>query len=114
MGTRVLNLRGATLNERIDEACEARWRKGLATPSGANLRRIAEVTGVTPEQLLGIYDGFEPPFAAWLEFKRLPAFQALGEKQRRFLAVLPWPPGVEPTVAGYLMAAQAFQMAETR
>jgi len=128
-----VRLSGGTLAERIDEACQlaginttqlaaktgvtfaaaARWRKGRADPRGEHLRTIAEVTGVTVDELLGIYDGNEPPFEAWEELQATPIWETLDPKQRKFLAALPWPNGVKPTLAAYLLAAQAIKSAGT-
>lgn len=54
-------------------AAAARWRKpkgkGGSEASGEHLRAIAEACGVTVDQLLRVYDGYDPPFASWLAFK---------------------------------------------
>lgn len=127
-------VQGATIGERIDEAAKRagittqqlasaagvtwpaakRWRMGESVPKSENLHAIARVCGVTTEELLGILDGQEPPFAAWGAFLETPTGQALSDAQRRSLAGHPFPPGQEPTVATYLLLAEAFKTLKTR
>lgn len=127
-------LGGASLGERIDAARKRaglskselarRLDKGYRTvqtwirdehePGGENVRRIAEVLGVTADELLGIMDGQDPPFAAWAQFLETPTGRSLTAEHRRSLAALPWPRGTAPTVAAYLMAAESLRLTEPR
>lgn len=127
-------LKGATLSERVDEACRlagvnttrlaaaagvtfaaaARWRKGRAVPSGEHLRKIAEACHVSVDELLGIYDGMEPPFDAWGDLKKTRVWDELSAVQRKYLAAQPWPPGEQPTLAAYLLLAEVAKSTKPR
>lgn len=125
------------MNERIDEAARRagvsttqlakaagvtwaaakRWRqdppKG-SIPQPENMAAIAEVCGVTIEEIMGVAAGQAPPFPAWERFLDTPTGRELAPAHRRTLAALPWPPGQQPTVAAYLMAAEALRLLEPR
>lgn len=127
---------GATLGERIDLACRLagvsttdlaktagvtwaaakRWRKGTATPKANHLGVIAGVCGVTVEELLGVMDGQDPPFAAWDEFVAQVARDGvpLSSDERRALQSILWPDGTEPTVTTYQMARAMLATARRR
>lgn len=98
-------LRKAHLAERVGVTWGTvnNWTRDEVVPGGDNLRRIAEVTGVTLDELLGVATGQEPPFPAWKRF--LDQLESEGIEmsadQRRALASIAWPPGEEPTVASY-------------
>lgn len=75
---------------------------------------IAEVCGVTLEEIMGVADGQAPPFEAWARFLDTPTGRELSDAHRRTLAAMPWPPGMQPTVAAYLMAAESLRLLEPR
>jgi len=78
------------------------WETDKHEPRGYGvLRKLAEVLRVTPEELLGIAEGQEPPFEAWEAFKRTPTYAELSDGQRRALRGFAWPPGEVPTVESY-------------
>lgn len=89
------------------------WCKGSTEPGAQDIRRIAEATGVTVEELLGIADGQTPSFPAWEEFTRSAVWETLSDDQRRTLAGIPWR-GCEPTLESYLVAAAAVRSATPR
>lgn len=83
------------------------WITGESEPRGEHLALLAEVLGVTADELLGIADGQEPPFAAWAEFLETEQGRSVTADERRALAGLPWPAGTQPTVASYQIALAA-------
>ena len=89
------------------------WTRGATEPSAKDIRRIAEATGVTVDELLGIADGQEPTFPAWEEFVGSSMWQELTEDQQRTLAGIPWR-GSEPTLESYVIAAAAVKAARPK
>lgn len=91
-------------------AAAARWRKpkgkGGSEASGEHLRAIAEACGVTVDQLLRVYDGYDPPFASWLAFKGTQTYRRLSPEQVKAVAATPWADGTEPTLASWLAVAE--------
>lgn len=128
------NISGATVGERIREAIDGsgvdraeiartmkvrwstvnEWYQGRATPTSSNLRRLAEVTGVDVDELLGVACGQRPPFAAWDDFLRTEEGKTITEEERRSLQAIPWPRRRAPTVSSYLLALQALRSTRTR
>jgi transcriptional regulator with XRE-family HTH domain len=90
------------------------WITGEAAPSAENLRKLAEVLGVTVDELLGVAEGQDPPFGAWGAFLQTAEGQSLTPHERRALAGLPWAPGTQPTVASYHIALAAVRSAIPR
>lgn len=127
-------LRGATVGDRIGDALErsgltkaelARrvgkswrqvhgWINGEKSPSGDSLRRLAEALGVTVDELLGIAEGQDPPFASWTSFLETPDGAGMTAGERRALQSIAWPPGREPTVASYHIALAAMRSTTDR
>lgn len=97
-------------------AAAKRWRqakgKGGSEPTGENLTAIAGALGVTTDELLRIYDGFEPPFESWASFKQSAAYERLSPSQRTRVASHPWDEGEEPTLASWLALAEAHASAK--
>lgn len=91
-----------------------KWVTGESRPSADALAALAEVLGVTVDELLGVAEGQDPPFEAWAVFLATPEGQTLTEGERRALAGLPWPPGTQPTVASYAIALAAVRTAVPR
>lgn len=87
-----------------------RWETEGVVPSTPLLRRLAEVFGVTIEELLGVASGQEPPFAAWKAFTESARGQRMTEEQRRTLAGIPWI-GMEPTVEAYAVLLSGLELA---
>lgn len=90
------------------------WIRDEHEPGGDNVRLLAEVLGVTADELLGIMDGQAPPFVAWVAFLETPTGKALPAEHRKALAALPWPRGTQPTVAAYIMATEALRLTMPR
>lgn len=86
---RQLGVRNATVGD---------WVAGRFTPRGDNLRRLAEVLGMTTDDLLDITEGKDPPFASWAAFV---ARNELTPDERRFLRKLEWGDGHEPSEPAY-------------
>jgi transcriptional regulator with XRE-family HTH domain len=80
-----------------------RWARGSKEPEPGSLVLIAGALGVTVDELLGVAEGQEPPFAAWREFLATPEGASITAAESRALRTIAWQPGHEPTVAGYLM-----------
>jgi len=116
-------LPGATIGERINAAISKagisqselarrigkdppsvnKWVRGVKEPEAGSLMLIAGALGVTVDELLGVVEGAEPPFAAWGEFVSTPEGASITAAESRALRTIAWQPGKEPTVAGYLM-----------
>ena len=127
-------LTGADLGERIDAAATRagvnttqlakaagvtwaaakRWRAGASAPKSDNLAAIAEVCGVTLEELLGVAEGQDPPWEAWEAFIETAEGGAMTAGERRALQAIPWPPGRAPTVASYQIALAAVRSTTAR
>jgi transcriptional regulator with XRE-family HTH domain len=125
---------GSTIGQRIAAAREARgwtkaelarkigkswrllhkWENDEQPPARESLLLLAQVLGVTIEELLGVAEGQEPPFAAWREFLLTPQGGDITAGERRMLQSLAWPPGLEPTVTGYVMTLAAIRSGTTR
>lgn len=90
------------------------WTVDQSVPTAENVLRIAEVTGVTVDELLGVATGQEPPFPAWDALKKTEAFRDLDDTERRTLAGIPWPPKTEPTLAAYLTVIEALRATKPR
>lgn len=99
-------------------AAAKRWRQpkdaGGAVPRGQQLRGIAKALGVTVDELLRIYDGYEPPFDSWEAFKSSSAYERLSEEQRKRVAAHPWSDDETPTLASWLALAEAHNAAQRR
>jgi len=80
-------------------------------PSAATLRRIAEVLGMTTDELLGMAEGQEPPFSAWSEFLQALAGRGdkLSSRERRKLAMMHFEEDEEPTVGTYELQLATFR-----
>jgi transcriptional regulator with XRE-family HTH domain len=120
---------GASIGARIAEARERRgwkkadlaralgkswrlvhkWETGEVQPERESIRRLAEVLAVTIEELLGVAEGQDPPFEAWSAFLETSEGRSMDPGERRMMQALPWPPGREPTLAGYLMMLAALR-----
>jgi transcriptional regulator with XRE-family HTH domain len=126
-------LNGGTVGERIDDALAQKgWtRQRLAKELGTRwqtvddwisgkheprrfLRRIAEVLDVTTDELLGVAEGQDPPFAAWPEFLATDEGRAMTEDELRMLRSIAWPRGRAPTVGAYLAVLVAARMTAAR
>lgn len=77
-----------------------RWEEQGMDPDVETIRRLAEVFGVTLDELAGTMAGQDPPFEAWRAFVASPRGQTMTPEQRRTLAGIPWR-GMEPTVEAY-------------
>jgi transcriptional regulator with XRE-family HTH domain len=86
-----------------------KWETGEVLPERDSIRLVAQVLAVTIEELLGVGEGQDPPFAAWAEFLATPEGAAMTPGERRMMQSLAWPPGREPTLAGYLMMLAALR-----
>jgi transcriptional regulator with XRE-family HTH domain len=84
-----------------------KWETGEVQPDRESIRLLAQVLAVTIEELLGVAVGQDPPFAAWKEFLATSEGASMNDGERRMMQALPWPPGREPTLAGYLMMLAA-------
>jgi transcriptional regulator with XRE-family HTH domain len=120
---------GASIGERIDAAMRrakvsqaelarrigvrpeeiSKWRRGPGKPRADTLRLLAAELRVTVDELLGVAAGQDPPFPAWADFLSTPEAASLDDGERRALQSLAWPPGREPTLAGYLMTLAALR-----
>lgn len=83
------------------------WETGEKDPSAESLRRMSGVLAVSIEELLGVAEGQDPPFAAWTEFVKTPQGQSMTTEERRMLQSIAWPAGQQPTVAAYMVALSA-------
>lgn len=115
--------RGVTTQQLADAAgvtwtAAKRWRKpkaqGGSIPKGAQLRGISEALGVTVDELLRIYDGYEPPFDSWAAFKETSAYARLTPAQVQRVAATPWDDDAEPTLSSWLAVAEAHLSASKR
>ena len=86
------------------------WAKGT-TPSIANVKRVASVTGYSVEEIMGWASGQDPPFESWQAFKATAEYRASTDQERRAVAAIMWPHGKEPTLTSYLLALQAIRAA---
>lgn len=86
-----------------------KWTSGAQLPERESLLKLAGVLGVTIEELLGVAAGQDPPFEAWGEFLASDQGVTITPDERRALQVIPWPPGQEPTITGYLMMLAALR-----
>lgn len=84
-----------------------RWEDEGKVPEPESLRRLAEVLGVTIEELMGVAAGQDPPFEAWPKFLETDEAKAMTDNQRRALAGFWWGDR-EPTVASYKAMLLAF------
>lgn len=118
---------GASIGERIKlrleamnmDATEAARRAGMKRPGtiyewisgrtpqprSESLAKLAEVLGMTVDELLGIAEGQEPPFEEWKAFLAELAKRndVLSDGEWRALAGFAWPADTKPTVIGYEM-----------
>jgi transcriptional regulator with XRE-family HTH domain len=99
---RTLGVRNATVGD---------WVAGRFAPRGDNLRRLAEVLGMTADELLDVTAGGDPPFASWAAF--IERHPELDDRARSFLRRLPWPDGHVPTVATYEIMLATFRSTAT-
>jgi transcriptional regulator with XRE-family HTH domain len=86
-----------------------KWETDEQPPDRESLRLLSGVLGMTIEELLGVAAGQDPPWSAWREFLEAPEAATMDAGERRALQSLAWPPGREPTVAGYLMTLAALR-----
>ncbi len=86
------------------------WVRGERLPDQVHLPLLAKALGVTPEQLLGVAVGQNPPFAAWATFADTPEGRTMTEDERRELAAHPWI-GRHPTVLSYQLLLVAVRSA---
>jgi transcriptional regulator with XRE-family HTH domain len=93
-------------------AAAKRWRQpkdeGGAEPKGAQLRGIAEALGVTVDELLRVYDGYEPRGEAWLRFKATDTFRRLTSEEVKRVAATFWSDDHEPTLSAWLAIAEGY------
>ena len=87
------------------------WCKGHYRPSLKNLRKIAEATGVTAEELLDTPSSPPPTAASWPVFLEAATASGLTEAERRSLASIRWPEGKEPTLLSWWTALSALRVA---
>jgi hypothetical protein len=127
-------LQGSSVGERIADALAQRskeqgnTRQWLAKQLGTRwqtvddwidgkheprrfIRRIAEVLGVTTDELLGVAEGQEPAFDSWGAFLSKEG-HSLTDEERRSLRAMWWPPGKRPSLASYQIALAALRSAE--
>ena len=117
LGERIASaMKRAGLNKtELARACGVRWAtvhewtKQPKDIEADNIRRIAEVTGVSVDELLGVAAGQEPSFKAW---KQLTAHleaegDALTDDEARALKSVAWPS--EPTLGAYLQLLQTIR-----
>jgi transcriptional regulator with XRE-family HTH domain len=82
------------------------WVQGRSYPGGEHLRAIAEVLGMTVEQLVGIARGEDPPHEAWRAFIDSHGNE-LTPDERDALAMITWPK--EPKFSSYVLALAALR-----
>jgi transcriptional regulator with XRE-family HTH domain len=90
-----------------------RWEEEDGSPERENLTRVAEVLGVSIEELLGVATGQEPPFEAWRAFLETSRGRAMTERQREALAAIWWRDS-EPTVEAYAVILSGMELAKPR
>lgn len=90
------------------------WTTGTKVPGGDYLHKLAQVLGVSIDELLGVAHGQDPPFAAWSEFLATTEGGSMTEGERRTLQSMAWPPGRAPTVAAYQIALAAVRATQPR
>ena len=90
------------------------WTTGESEPKGANVRRVAEVLGMDPLELLGILDGQAPPFAAWAAFLATREGASMTPDERLSMQSIRWPRQRQPTIASYMMQLATLRSAEPR
>jgi hypothetical protein len=66
------------------------------------------VLDVTLEELLGVADGQDPPFAAWRPF--IETHSEITSDERKALQCFAWPSGTAPSVAAYEVLLTAIRM----
>jgi len=88
------------------------WTRNKAAPSADNLRAIAEVTGVTLDELLGVASGQHPNYPAWKEFLACKDGAGMTSGEQRALASIVWQHGKAPTLAAYLVILHGIRAAE--
>jgi transcriptional regulator with XRE-family HTH domain len=88
------------------------WIRGRQDPSADYLRRLSVVLEMTLEELLGVADGQDPPFAAWAVFLETPEGLSVTPDERRALASFMWPS--EPTATQYAMLLGVVRMGPPR
>lgn len=93
-------------------AAAKRWRQpkdeGGAEPKGVQLRGIAEALGVTVDEILRVYDGFEPAGESWLRFKETDTFKRLTAEEHKRVAATFWSDDHEPTLGSWLAIAEGY------
>lgn len=91
-------------------AAAKRWRQpkdeGGSVPKGHQIRGIAEALGVTVDELLRVYDGFEPAHESWSRFKTTETYRRLTDTERQRVAATYWDDGAEPTLSAWLAIAE--------
>lgn len=95
---RKLGVRNATVGD---------WIAGRFKPRAESVRELAEVLGMTADELLDVTAGDDPPFDAWSAF--IAKHPEIDDKARHFLRRLPWPEGHTPTVATYEVMLATFR-----
>jgi transcriptional regulator with XRE-family HTH domain len=89
-----------------------KWETGDQGPDRESLALLSEVLGVTLEELLGVAEGQDPPFAAWHEFLATPQGQSMTPGERRMLQSIVWPG--DPPLAAYMAALMAAKITTPR
>lgn len=90
------------------------WVQGRAEPKGRHVRRIAEVLGMDPGELLAIMEGQDPPFSAWAAFLSTDQGATMTADERISMQSIRWTRGRQPTVASYMLALTTLRSTEPR
>lgn len=97
---------------RVRNATVGDWEAGRYMPRGQSVRQLAELLGMTSDELLDVMGGAPPPFAAWEEM--LAAHPEMTHDEREFLRRLPWPGDREPGLAQYEIGLMMLRGARPR
>lgn len=83
------------------------WVLGKTVPRTHHARLVADVLGMTLEELMGAATGLEPTNAAWRAFVATPEGQSMTIEERRAVARFLPPEGRAPSELMYQMALVA-------
>ncbi len=85
------------------------WENDKSAPgTPERVAKLAEVLGMTVEEMLGVAAGQEPPFAAWASFAS--AHPEITDDERKALKSIVWPTGHVPTIEAYSVMLTAIRM----